>query len=124
MQTGDVLAGLNIVCIAEDVAGIEPLVEDLRAAGAVVVAVRTAAVALAFSDRYPVHVVLVDLRDPDWWLTPEIRALRSLSRAPVYALTEPDETIDPTAGLAGHFVKPVSVEAAVATMSTLRRRSR
>jgi DNA-binding response OmpR family regulator len=120
----DTLAGLNIMCIAETIAGIEPLVHGLRAAGATVIAVRTPQVALAHSDRHPLDAVLVDLRAPGWWFTAEIRALRALSRTPVYALTEQGEMIDATAGLAGYFVKPVRLDALITTLSTLPRRSR
>jgi DNA-binding response OmpR family regulator len=124
MQSVDeILDRLAILFIVDDLDPVEPLVESLRSAGAVVVAVRTAALALAYSDRHSVDAILVDLREAGWWATTEMRALRSLSRVPLYVITEPnDPTPDATAHVAGYFPKPVQVEELIATLRRLPRR--
>ena len=99
------------------------MVESLRAADAVVVAVRTAALALAYADRHRIDAVVVDLRDANWWLTPEIRALRAITHAPLYGMTVPGE-VPESSSVAGLFPKPVNPEALIATLSALPRRRR
>jgi len=119
------LDGLTLLFIADAIESVEPLIESLRLAGAVVVAVRSAQLALAYSERHRIDVILVDLREPEWWSTPEIRALRSLTRVPTYAMTETtDQMLHPSAEIAGYLPKPVPVEALIAMLSTLPRRSR
>jgi DNA-binding response OmpR family regulator len=122
---GGPLVGLTILVIVVDFVSIESLIGSLRSVGAVVGVVGSTAVALAYSEQHPVDVVLVDLREPDWWSTPEIRALRSLTRVPIYALTEiTDRMLHPSAEIAGYFPKPVPVEALIAMLSALPRRTR
>ena len=113
-----VLDRLGVLVIADSFDNVEPL----RAAGAVIVGVRAAPLALAYAERHTIDVVLVDLRGADWWATPEIRALRALSRAPVYALQEADDLIPDTAArIAGVFPKPVNLDTLVATLAALPR---
>jgi DNA-binding response OmpR family regulator len=118
------LNGLRILVIADAFESVEAVVGYLRSLGTVAVALPTAALGLAYSQQHTVDVVLVDSRKSDWWFAPEIRALRSVSRAPLYALTEPGQTLDPTAGVDGYFPKPVRIDALVATLAVLPRRSR
>ena len=118
------LSGLRILVVADAFEGVESVVDFFRSLGAVVVALPTAALGRAYSEQHTVDVVLVDSRKSSWWFTPEIRALRSLSHAPLYALTEPGQTLDPTAGVDGYFPKPVRIDALVAALSVLPRRSR
>jgi DNA-binding response OmpR family regulator len=110
--------------IADAFASVESVIEVLRSAGAVAVAVPTVVLGRAYAERHIVDVVLVDSRKSSWWLTPEIRALRSLSRAPVYAFTEPGQTLDTAAGVDGYFPKPVPIDALLVTLGALPRRSR
>lgn len=110
--------------IADAFESVESVVEVLRSAGAAVVALPTAALGRSYSERHIVDVVLVDSRKSRWWLTPEIRALRSLSRAPLYAFTEPDQTLDMARGVDGYFPKPVPIDALLVTLGALPRRSR
>jgi len=122
---GGPLVGLTILVIASDLDSIQSLIGSLRSFGAVVVFLHSAAIALAYSERHPVDVVLVDLREPDWSSTPEVRALRSLTRVPIYAMTETtDRMLHPSAEIAGYFSKPVPVEALIAMLSALPRRAR
>jgi DNA-binding response OmpR family regulator len=124
MQRGHApLHGLSILFITDHSHIGEPLGPWLRSAGAVVIGVRTTALALAYSERHSVDAVLVDLREAGWWSTFEIRALRALTRVPVYALTEPSDAIpDASAGLAGYFPKPVRADTLIGTLSELPRR--
>ena len=123
MPTPGSLENVTVLLVADAIDSIEPLVESFRAAGAVVVAVRTAALALAYADRHSIHAILVDLRDANWWHTPEIRALRAITRAPLYGMTVAGEAPDSTS-VAGLFAKPVNAAALVATLSALPRRRR
>ena len=107
--------------VADAIDSIEPLVESLRAAGAVVVAVRTSALALAYADRHRIDAILVDLRDAGWWRTPEMRALLAITRAPLYFATAPGQETPGSPSLAGLFPKPVNPDALVATLSALPR---
>ena len=118
------LNGLRTLVIADAFESVESVIDVLRSAGAVAVAVPTAALGRAYSERHTVDVVLVDSRKSSWWLTPEIRALRSLSRAPLYALTEPGQTLDPTSSVDAYFPKPVRTDALLVTLAALSRRSR
>src|SRR5262245_3582754 len=123
MPTYGSLDNVTVLLVADAIESIEPLVEPFRAAGAVVVAVRTAALALAYADRHRIDAILVDLRDAKWWLTPEIRALRAITHAPLYGMTVPGEVPDSTS-VAGLFAKPVNPATLVATLSALPRRRR
>jgi hypothetical protein len=79
----------------------------------------------AYSERHAVDAILVDLRESGWTLTPDTRALRSLTRVPMYTMTEPgDPMLDAAADLAGYFSKRVRVEALIGTLSVLQRRLR
>jgi len=118
------LNGLRILVIADAFESVESVIGVLRSAGATVVAVPTAALGRAYSEQHIVDVVLVASRKSSWWLTPEIRALRSLSRAPLYALTEPGQTLDPTSGVDGYFPKPLRIDVLLVTLAALPRRSR
>ena len=117
------LIGLRILVIADAFESVESVIDVLRSAEAIVVAVPTAAVGRTYAEQHAVDVVLVDSRKSSWWLTPEIRAVRSLSRAPSYALTEPGETLGPTADVDGYFPKSVPIDALLVTLGALPRRS-
>jgi CheY-like chemotaxis protein len=122
---GAALEGLTLLIITDALDSTKSLIEPLRSAGAVVVAVCAAQLALAYSERHAVDAILVDLRESGWTLTPDTRALRSLTRVPMYTMTEPgDPMLDAAADLAGYFSKPVRVEALIGTLSVLQRRLR
>jgi CheY-like chemotaxis protein len=66
---GAALEGLTLLIITDALDSIKSLIEPLRSAGAVVVAVRAAQLALAYSERHAVDTILVDLRESGWTLT-------------------------------------------------------
>ena len=89
------------------------------------IAVRTARLALAYTERHPVDFILIDLAEPSWWSTAEFRALRALNESPIYALREAGaQPIDAAARVTGVFAKPISVDAVVAALASLPRRRR
>lgn len=123
------LDGLTILVVDDHYDTVEMLVEYLRSVGATVLGVRTAKAALGYATTQRFDVVLVDLRMPrenGEWLLRELRASRAPSaEVPVFALSgERHDRPDAAGGFAGYFLKPVDLDALIATLSGLPRRPR
>ena len=87
--------------------------------------------ALAFAETHVLDVVLVDIRMPGedgHWFLRQLRASPTVRAAqvPVFAITgeRHDLPVDPASGFAGHFLKPIELDALVTRLASLPRRSR
>ncbi len=104
---------------------VEMFVEYLRSVGAIVIGVLNAKVALAYAMTAGFDAVLVDLRMPGEdgrWFLRELRGSRAPSaQAPVFAVSGRHDEPATAEGFAGRFLKPVDLDALVATLAALRR---
>jgi len=125
------LDGLMILVIDDHRDTVDVFREYLSSAGATVVGADSARAGLAFAETHVLDVVLVDLRMPDedgHWFLRQLRASRTVRtpQVPVFAITgeRHDLPADPTSGFAGYFLKPIELDALVARLASLSRRSR
>ena len=123
------LDGLTILVIDDHRETVELLREYLYSVGATVVGAGSAKAALAFAETHLLDAVLVDIRMPGedgHWFLRNLRTSRTVRSAqvPVFAITgdRHDLPHDPASGFAGHFVKPVKLDALVAALAPLPRR--
>ena len=105
--------------------------EYLSSAGATVIGADSARSGLAFAETHTLDGVLVDLRMPGedgHWFLRQLRASRTVRtpQVPVFAITgeRHDLPADPASGFAGSFLKPIELDALVARIASLSRRSR
>src|SRR5437867_30275 len=120
------LRGLTILVVDDHRDTVDMFAEYLTACGATVVGAGSAKAALALTETHVLDAAVVDLRMPGEdgrWFLRELRASRTPSaNAPVFAVTgEPDDRPDPASGFAGYFIKPVDLDALVATLAAVRR---
>jgi len=122
------LDGLTILVVDDHRDTVDILAEYLRGLGATVLGAGTAKSALAFTETHVLDAVLVDLRLPGedgWWFLREFRASRMPRAASVsvFAISgeRHDLPHDPASGFAGHFLKPVKLDALVAALAPLPR---
>src|SRR5467141_2305882 len=99
--------------------------------GLMILGADSARAGLAFAETHILDVVLVDLRMPGedgHWFLRQLRASRTVRTAqvPVFAITgeRHDLPDDPASGFAGYFLKPIDLDALVARLTLLPRRSR
>ena len=99
--------------------------------GLMILGADSARAGLAFAETHILDVVLVDLRMPGedgHWFLRQLRASRTVRTAqvPVFAITgeRHDLPDDPASGFAGYFLKPIQLDALVARLASLPRRSR
>ena len=127
------LQGLTVLIVDDHRDTVDLLSEYLTAHGATVVGAGSAKAALALTETHTLDVALVDLRMPGedgWWLLRQLRMSRvpAIAKMPVFALSgEWHEVAGAVASadeFMAHFLKPVDLEALVARLSALRRRSR
>jgi CheY-like chemotaxis protein len=126
-MSSEPLQGLTVLVVDDHYDTVEVLVEYLRLEGAMVLGVRSPKTAMGYAATTRFDAVLVDLRMPDedgHWLLRELRTSQTPSaQAPVFALTG-EQGHEPLRdeGFAGHFVKPVDLNALVAALAALPRR--
>ena len=122
------LEGLTILVVDDHRDTVEMLREFLAGVGATVVGADGAKAALAFAQTHVLDAVLVDIRMPGedgYWFLQHLRAARgrSVAQMPVFAISgERHDAPPPDSGFAGHFLKPVNLDALVETLSPLPRR--
>jgi diguanylate cyclase len=121
------LEGLTILVVDDHVDSVEMLQEYLRSVGAHVAVATSAKAALAITETLQIDAALVDLRLPcengEWFLR-QFRTshVRGAATVPVYAVSGwPQDRLEPESGFAGYFVKPIDLDALVATLQPLRR---
>jgi len=124
------LDGLMILVIDDHRDTVDMLREYLHDVGATVIGADSARAGLAFAETHVLDVVLVDLRMPDedgHWFLRQLRGSRTARTAqvPVFAITgeRHDLPDDPASGFAGYFLKPIDLDALVARLKSLPRRS-
>jgi DNA-binding response OmpR family regulator len=122
------LRGLTILVVDDHRDTVDMLQQYLTLCGAEVIGAGSAKSALAILEPYLLDAAVVDLRMPredGWWFLRQLRvSLTSSAQAPVFAMSgERHDQLDPASGFAGYFFKPVDLDALVATLAALPRRS-
>jgi DNA-binding response OmpR family regulator len=123
------LRGLTILVIDDHRDTVDMFQQYLTAAGAKVVGAGSAKAGLSVIEEHGIDAAVVDLRMPredGWWFLRELRASRTASaQAAVFAISgSRHDGPDPVAGFAGYFLKPVDLDALVAALAALPRRTR
>jgi DNA-binding response OmpR family regulator len=125
------LDGLTILVIDDHRDTVDVFREYLTSVGATVVGADSARSGLMFAETHLLDAVLVDLRLPGEdgaWFLRHLRTSRMPGAAtvPVFALSgeRHDLPADPASGFAGYFLKPIELDALVARLKSLPRRSR
>jgi CheY-like chemotaxis protein len=123
------LDGLTILVVDDHRDTVDMLQKYLTASGATVVGAGSAKAALAVTETRALDAVLIDLRMPGadgGWFLRQLTGSRMAAHAqiPVYALSgEHHDQPEPASGFAGYFLKPINLDAVVAALQTLPRRS-
>ena len=122
------LRGLTILVVDDHRDTVDMLQQYLTLCGAEVIGAGSAKSALAILEPYVLDAAVVDLhmpREDGWWFLRQLRVSLTLSaQAPVYAFSgERHDQLDPASGFAGYFFKPVDLDALVAALAALPRRS-
>jgi hypothetical protein len=118
------VAGLAIVCVDDDEAGLELLEVALRSRGAAVRTARSVDDAMSIIPTLQPDVIVTDMamaKRDGYDLLASVRAVSSLvAKTPVIAVTafarHADEQQVHHAGFAGHLTKPIDIEAMVAAI--------
>jgi DNA-binding response OmpR family regulator len=122
------LQGLTVLVVDDHHDTVDMFQQFLSGSGAYVLGAYSAKAALVLAEASVVDAVLVDLRMPQddgFWLLRQVRASGTQSAAaPVFAISgERHELLDPASGFAGYFFKPVDLDALLAALAVLPRRS-
>ena len=122
------LHGLMVLVIDDHRDTVEMLQEFLTASGARTAGAGSAKAAMTIVESLVIDAAVIDLhmpREDGWWFVRELRASRTPSaHAVVFAMSgSRHDDRDPSAGFAGYFLKPVDLDALVAALSALPRRS-
>jgi DNA-binding response OmpR family regulator len=122
------LRGLTILVVDDHRDTVDMFQQYLTLCGAQVIGASSAKSALAMLENETVDAALVDLRMPredGWSFLSQLRASRTASaQAAVFAISgERHDQLDPASGFAGYFFKPVDLDALVAALAVLPRRS-
>ena len=128
VRTPQALQGLSVLIVDDHRDTVDMFEQYLALFGAQVTGACSAKEALAMLATQTVDVALVDLRMPredGWSFVSQLRASRTASaHAPVFAISgERCDQLDPAGGFAGYFFKPVDLDALVAALAALPRRS-
>lgn len=129
MCDGISLHGLSVLVVDDHPDTVDVLLEYLSAYGATALGAGSAKAGLAIAETHVLDAAVVDLRMPredGWSFLGQLRACHTASaRAPVYAISgERHDQLDPASGFAGYFFKPVDLDALVAALAVLPRRSK
>jgi len=124
------LHGLTILVVDDHRDTVDMLQQYLEATGATVFGAGSAKAGLALAETHALDAALVDLRMPredGWWLLSQLRAswMEGAATVPVFAISgERHDALDPASGFAGFFLKPIDLDALVATLTRLEHRRR
>ena len=120
------LDGMTVLVVDDHYDSVEMIVEYLRSFGAIGIGVRSAKAAMGYATTARFDVVLVDLHMPDEdgrWFLRELRASSAPSaQAPVFTVSGAAQLVGQNEGFAGHFMKPVDLDAVVTALAALPRR--
>ena len=122
------LHGLSVLVVDDHHDTVDMFQQYLTLCGAQVTGASSAKAALAMLETHTVDAAVIDLRMPNedgWSFLSQLRASRTASaHAAVFAISgERHDYLDPASGLAGYFFKPVDLDALVAALAVLPRRS-
>jgi CheY-like chemotaxis protein len=128
VPTPQALHGLSVLVVDDHHDTVDMFQQYLSLCGAQVTGAGSANAALAVLETQTVDAAVVDLRMPredGWSFLSQLRASRTRSaHAAVFAVSgERHEQLDPASGFAGYFFKPVDLDALVAALADLPRRS-
>ena len=129
VRTPHVLHGLSILVIDDHHDTVDMFQQYLTLCGAQVTGAGSAKAALAVLESHTVDAAVVDLRmlrEDGWSFLSQLRASRTASaHAAVFAISgERYDQLDAASGFAGYFLKPVDLDALVAALAALPRRSK
>jgi len=128
VPTPQALQGLSVLIVDDHRDTVDMFEQYLTLFGAQVTGASSAKAALAMLETHTVDAAVVDLRMPGedgWAFLSQLRASRTASvHAAVFAISgERYDRLDPASGFAGYFFKPVDLDALVAALAALPRRS-
>jgi Response regulators consisting of a CheY-like receiver domain and a winged-helix DNA-binding domain len=128
VPTARSLHGLSVLVVDDHRDTVDMFQQYLTLCGAQVTGAGSAKAALAVLETHTVDAAVVDLRMPGedgWAFLSQLRASRTASaHAAVFAISgERYDQLDTASGFAGYFFKPVDLDALVAALAALPRRS-
>ena len=128
VPTPQALQGLTVLIVDDHRDTVDMFEQYLTLFGAQVTGASRAKAALAMLETHTVDASVVDLRMPGedgWAFLSQLRASRTASaHAAVFAISgERYDQLDTASGFAGYFFKPVDLDALVAALAALPRRS-